>query len=400
MPRIGVFQYEKPLQSHTVNLVNSLVAAGYDVDLYLKDCPSDLVRESLLSVAHCIRDWSLPFCTGIDMLDRVVAKTVNALGFVLRSGRYSPLVPSVELMTRIGLKKQRYLCHIGIEKGGMIWASLAAAVTSSPFIYFSLELYDDDHPFYRGTRHFAQLRSAEKMAHRRARATIVQDPLRWEHLKAVNDVSTDVIYLPVSVPGKPLLRQTGYFYEKFGLAPATTLVLYLGIIEEERNCLDIARASAASTCPFTTVFHGFGTDAFIGKLQKEGGDRILVSTELVPDSLIPELVASASIGVCLYRDVCANDRLTAFSSEKIALYLQAGLPVIAFDNESYRMLISRFQCGVLVDRVSDMPLAVERILDNYQYYRDNAYSAFAHLYEYDRNFTHLTDYLKNIEHDY
>lgn len=398
MKRVGIFQYEKPLQSHTVNLAKHLVAKGYRVDLFIKDCSARLVDETMASELLPVIDWSFPIRTGIHALDVFVAKTVNASGFLLRGGGYRPLVPFIELLTRLRLKGRRYLCHIGIEKGGMIWAALASRVTSSPFIYYSLELYDDEHPYYSGTKHFAYMRGAEKKAHRAALATIVQDPQRWEYLKAANDVDTDVIYLPVSVPGCPVLQKTGYLHNKFGLDESIPLVLYLGVIEEERNCLDIAHATVASASQFKTVFHGCGADDFLEKLRVVGGDRVLISTELVSDARIPEIVASATIGICLYRDTCANDRLTAFSSEKVALYLRAGLPLIAPDNESYRGLMERYPCGVLVREMKEIPQAVERIMGHYGFYRNNAFSAFSNLYDYESNVGAVTSYLRKLEH--
>lgn len=398
MVRIAVFQYEKPLQSHTVNLVNSLVVAGYHVDLFIKDCSADLVTELTAGTLLSVHDWSQPFKTGWPLIETFCAKAINAAGLVLRGGQYRPLVPFIELLTILRLRNSRYLCTIGIEKGGMIWASLASRITSSPFIYYSLELYDDSHPFYRGTKFFAQLRKSEKNAHREALATIIQDEQRWEHLKNVNEVDTDVIYLPVSVPGDPIVKKTDYFYRKFGLEESTTLLLYLGVIEEERNCLDIALASVASTYPFIVVFHGYGTDEFLDKLKKFGGEKVLLSTGLVPDSQIPEIIASATIGVCLYRDTCANDRLTAFSSEKLVLYLKAGLPIIAPDNESYRGLMNQFPCGILIREVSEIPQAVELIMANYHFYRNNAYSAFTKLFKYENNLIALISYLRKLEH--
>jgi len=124
----------------------------------------------------------------------------------------------------------------------------------------------------------------------------------------------------------------------------------------------------------------------------------LLSTELVPDSQVPEIVASATIGICLYRDTCANDRLTAFSSEKVALYLRAGLPLIAPDNESYRGLMTSYPCGVLIRDMKEIPQAVERIMERYSFYRNNALSAYSNLYEYGKNIGSVTSYLRKLEH--
>ena len=93
---------------------------------------------------------------------------------------------------------------------------------------------------------------------------------------------------------------------------------------------------------------------------------------------IPKIVSSAYIGVAYYGDATVNDRLTAFSSEKIAHYMQCGLPVIAHRNESYELLMQQHHCGEMVDHIRQLSRTT---------------AAYDHFYSFDKNMRALTEFL-------
>jgi glycosyltransferase involved in cell wall biosynthesis len=98
----------------------------------------------------------------------------------------------------------------------------------------------------------------------------------------------------------------------------------------------------------------------------------------------------------MYDNSCVNNRLTAFSSEKIALYLQSGVPIIAFDMGNYRDLMDAHQCGELIQDMPELPGAVDKILNSYDTYRVNAFSAYRDFYRYDQHFRAIREYLNSL----
>jgi hypothetical protein len=99
------------------------------------------------------------------------------------------------------------------------------------------------------------------------------------------------------------------------------------------------------------------------------------------------MVSSADIRIALYETTNSNERLVAFSSSKIAYYTKCGVPIIAFDTESFRLLMNSFVCGELINTVSEIPLKVHQILDSYDLYRDQAQAAYKDYYNLDKNFS-------------
>jgi glycosyltransferase involved in cell wall biosynthesis len=373
--RVGVFQYEWPLQSHTVDFVVAL-AAETDVDLFLYDCPTRLVDLSRLDS---------PRIRVIELGPRARRGSPIAIAVTLLE-RLS-VIPTISLAARAARRRMRglrYTSLVGVEKKGLIWAGLAAR--GIPLTYFSLELYDEEHPYFDDQPGFAALRMAEKRFHRRAVATIVQDRDRGAHLLRANGIETQpLIFLPVSVRGEPILERGTYLRDKFGIAADRPVILYLGLMDENRHCLDVARMARQHGERFAFVFHGYGEAEFLDRMRNEGGDALILSTDMVSEHELPHVVASADVGLALYRTDCANDRLTAFSSEKVALYCRAGVPFVAFDSESYRALIAAVKCAELTPDPAGIPEAVERILSDYEVYRSGARAAFSRYYRYDAN---------------
>ena len=98
-----------------------------------------------------------------------------------------------------------------------------------PLIYYSLELYIEDHPDIKG---YSYLRKAEKKYHRLCGATIIQDRLRAEALMEYNEIgTTDLIYFPISVRGDIVEEKSGFFHRKYKINEAKKLILYFGLIQ-------------------------------------------------------------------------------------------------------------------------------------------------------------------------
>jgi glycosyltransferase involved in cell wall biosynthesis len=384
--RIAIFQYEWPLQIHTTNLATALASEGYHVDLFIKGCRTDLVDLSRFKEQPQVRvvNWGN---TAEGSSHRSFQQRLFGIyARLVKSFSYTPIMLPAVFSAFNYVRNEKYNYFIGVEKMGMIWAGFLSQLTRTPFVYYSLELYDEEHPDYIGRPGFSALRHLEKIQHRKAEATIIQDKHRGAHLLRSNGmIDHNMIFLPVSVPGPPDLRDVDSYRQKWGIPPELPIVLYLGIFEESRHCLDVASAARPYADRFRVVFHGYGNAKLIEKIRNAGGAALTLSTELVPDNILPDMVASADIGLSLYRNDCANNLLTAFSSEKVALYCRAGIPFIAFDTTSYRELADSFKCCVLIKDIHELPRAVDTIMKDYEVYRSNALQAFQKFYQFETN---------------
>lgn len=420
--RIGILQAEWPVQSQTFNCVFMLAQAGYLVELFLYEVPvlyeldrlgsmpnvqvhtfskSDKARGYARRTWKAIKDraeaWPR-FKAGLILLVssllHVCVGARELYAFVLGSDH--GLLPEAILQKAHALMEGKgYRCLIGVEKKGLIWAGLMGERLGIPYMYYSLELYTRDHPAAMRSFHARRTKRAEEKYHRRSAGTIVQDPERAAILLADNRVnSCDPFYVPVSLLGEPCRARSAFLQERFQLSGDQTLVLQFGQICEDRLSIELARVAQGFPREWALVFHGWGPDSVIKRIREiDIHSRILLSLDLLPSEQIHQLVASAHVGLALYGDSSSNDRLTAFSSEKVALYLQCGLPVIAFDYPGYRRLIDRYRCGVVITTMGQIPGAIERIVSSYEEFRSRAYECFVDCYEFSKPFQKVVERL-------
>ena len=288
----------------------------------------------------------------------------------------------------LGAGTRPYAALIGVEKGGLAWAGTVAARTRTPLVYYSLELYTRDHPWIVSSLWMQRFKALEESYHRRCAATIIQDPFRGKVLLADNRVRRPMrmAYLPISLSGGTVDTPSRWLQDRLGSPPGEKLILCYGEVSGRRLSPELARLAQGFPEDWRLVFHGFGEPDAIGQVR--GIDllgRVGISTTLVPAIQRQELVRSAHIGLALYGSATLNDRLTGRSSEKIAMYLQCGIPLIAFRYPSYEHIEAEGS-GILIDGLDEIPGAVARILGNYDFYVRNARSCYRRHYCFEDNF--------------
>ena len=391
--KIAIFQYEWLLQIHTLNLVVGLVRSGHHVDLFLVNCERKFADLTPLA--------GLPGVTVYDFsyehfLISAAERTIGRR----QVRKDSAVLPEMVRRAAEIVRKGTYACCIGIEKKGLIWAGKVAEITGTPVIYYSLELYLDDHlgdgdfsifgdPGFRG------LRAEEKFYHQRSAATIIQDRQRADALLAGNGIAaTTVLFLPVTILGKAHRKKSYRLHDSAGVSRQMDIILNFGVIDANRRCFELAHAARLLSPNCALVMHGYIDSDDVRLLSdKDAFPGVVLSAELVPEEELQYLIASASVGLVFYGEEVANSRLTAFASEKLARYLQAGVPIIACDMGNYRVLMDRFACGRLITAMEELPAAVDTILADYGRYSDNALAAFNEIYSFDANFEKIVRFI-------
>ena len=390
--RIAIFQYGWPLQVHTANLAIKMTEIGYRVDLFLKDCPNAFIDADELLKNERITVYDIP----PDFKQRIKLKINWMLGrHGLTLADKHIISPYVEKESLRLLNGKKYRCFVGIEKKGLIWAGRLARLAQVPYLYYSLELYLEDHPAFFGDKAFAEVRKEEIKYHKASKATIIQDRMRAEVLLKSNGMaSADLLFLPVSLAEEENRNKSSWLNEHNSIPPDKKVILYYGKIDKDRLCFELAMQSSHLGNENIMVFHGYGSEEDI-EILRENGDLVL-SLELVDQHEIKKLISSAAIGLVMYGDTCNNDRLTAFSSEKLALYLQSGIPIIAFDIGNYNNLMDSYRCGELIVEMKQLPDAVGKILHDYESYRAAAFAAYRELYRYEKYFKTIQKYLDSF----
>ncbi len=405
--RIAIFQAFHPLQVHTLNMAISLSEAGYNIDLFLFKCDSKYIKGKEQNI-H-IYDFS-GLSKSWNTNDRLYQKILSAARFFFIEPIFlskNKLFPK-RLIKRSEeiISANEYKCFIGVEKMGLVWSGILAIEFNIPFLYYSLELYDlafafhlrGKLPLLKAIRYIRE-KLLESKYHRKATATIIQDENRAKEIMCYNKVpSMKSIYLPVSLPGKPIYNKSNFLRDKMSILNDKLIILQFGLIEKNRLVLEIAKEAQNFPDDWMLVFHGPIIDyKILNEIKKvDNRKRIVISEILLPVDKINELVSSADIGFCFYGNKSANDLHAGFSSEKLARYLQNGIPIVAFNYPTFEDSIGRTNSGVCISDLSQLAAAIRKIQNNYFEYRRNAFIAFSRYFEYSNQFHKVQEYIEAL----
>jgi glycosyltransferase involved in cell wall biosynthesis len=400
--RIGIFEYEWSMYHYTKDIAIKLAEAGYLVDIFLKDWDFSLnfANTNDFSLHENIRFFNFTTKgTWRQTFRRRYTRLLNKIAIMLSIPRND--APG-EIIDRNILKKSQeiigtaqYDCFIGIEKKGLIWAGMLSEKYHCPLVYFSLELYIEDNPAL--YMYYHEL-AAERKYHKLAVATIIQDEPRAKVLLRSNGIEqTNILYFPVSAKGNALREKSKYLQNKLHIDNNKKIILHFGAIDKNRFLPELVRSAKDFDDDVVLVIHGFGRKKYLDYLQSIADkNKVIFSLDFIAEEEIESLISSADIGIAFYKTTNANDRLIAFSSSKVAYYTQCGVPMIAFDTESSRELVSLYRCAELIQNTNEIPLKARKILENYDSYREQSFAAYQRFYNLDENFSKLIDKLELI----
>jgi hypothetical protein len=333
--RIAVFLANWELISVLANTVAMFSDQGYEIDLFLsrnhlfvepdslRGCPGVQIYDLNPGVDApglqtetntgngSKRGWKTFLPSGAHLLGRTVTRARSTLRELRHAywhlcGTEKGLLDATLVPQALTLMKgKHYRCLIGIEKSGLVWAAQVAERLRIPFVYYSLELYNDDYVRLGllNSFSFKHSRWAERRYHQKAAATIVQDSERARVLLDGNGVSlTDasIAYLPVSLLGTPCTRRSSFLHETLGIPRERRIILYFGHIRERRYALDVARVAQEGPEDWVFVMHGPCPRDTIEKIERINvKQRVVLSLETVPSDRVLEVISSADIGLAM-----------------------------------------------------------------------------------------------------
>lgn len=388
--RIAVLQGDWPLLGYDVSLIEKIALIAVHVDVFCYSCSNMF---GVLKNIECIENVTV-YLDNRSVIDSTKHSIIEPLGTLEQEFELPLNAEVLHELCQLS-KYNRYEWVIGIEKIGLLCACHLWEKYKIPYLYYSLELYLEDHEGYMQQKNAVLIRNAEKYAHRFASATIVQDELRCNALYEANQICEQKsIYIPVSIREQYSSQKNRFFHEKFNLPQDSKVLLYFGMFAEARYIEELIKESKRLPPNYCLILHGWGNPDYINYL-KSLSDSVFFSERIVDIEDFPLLVSSADIGIAFYDHRCLNNKLTAFASEKIAYYVQSGLPFIAFNNESYRVLRNAFKCCELIEDISAMSSAIAKIEVEYKEYQNACLSAYSKYYFFDDNFSMLEEYLLN-----
>jgi glycosyltransferase involved in cell wall biosynthesis len=411
-----------------VNSIKCLASAGFIVDVFLYnvyDYKYAQLDQNNIHI-HILNRWGIvsngekSLITGIttrkiiDKLRKITAIT-NIYQF------FMPMIKNIAYLIKLILFKKKecvfipqkiiynlnnkfnfndYTCFIGIDPKGLIFANLINKF-SKKIIYYSFELHLTNQPlfenFYSNIEHNI-LKKLERKYHKMSVATIIQDSERAELLLADNQITnTKVLYVPVSLSGPYINEKTSFFHDELNIPKNKKILLQVGSIHSVRCSYEIAKAAQNLPEEFVVVMHGMISKDYMCKIKNiDTKNKVYISNTLVSLDMIPTLVSSADIGLVFYSDHNLNDFTVALSSSQLAYHMQCGLPVITINFPGFEKIINTYQCGVTISTLDDFNTAVQKIVDNYEFYHQNAYICYNNVYNISKYFKPIVEFIGNI----
>ena len=291
---------------------------------------------------------------------------------------------------------RRYCSIVGIEPEGLLGAVAAGTVFGIPVLYWSLERRLSHKSLVHAMGRIDAV--IERICARFPVSTLIQDHARARLLQKQTGIPFHrTLLVPVSVRGRRPTK-TDYLRERFGIPSEKRILLFAGGIAWWSRCVELACAAHSWPEDWVLVLHRspapIDPSYLENLLQYSKAGRVILSLESVPLEHLDRLVASADVGIALYRDIDPNLRYIAAASGKLAQYLKCALPVITSDFGGLRDVVDGFQCGRCVRAESEIAEAASEIFERYGKMSINAEKCFTERYFFDAHFEKV---LRRIE---
>lgn len=370
---------------HVQQLAELLTQHGFDVEVLhtANAAPEPLYRDLIAKTrGHGVR------CHLVHEQGSWLETRVMALAF--RAG----LITTLSVITPHKMRRARRLLAerpsfdavIAYDPASLLLACRLFPHRLDRVIDYSLEISDESHRDFQTSRVERALRLFERSMLPKVGALLIQDRFRAQvllrHLPDAAAVTT--LYMPVAIngPARPPRPAAGTPF---------TVLFFGGLWSSEllRELEAVARAMRDGQR--LRIQGGRGTVR-----PAVSGDRLEVSSEPVPFDRVNDVIAAADVGLAVYPQAEANSRCSAFAGEKVARYLQCGLPFIAFDYEDYAFLRDETGCCELVKTYAEIPGAINAIMDDYDRYQRGARLAFEKYYWRGASASALLRYLERL----
>ncbi len=373
-----------------INLADALAERGHPVTIYTRKIYEHAPQPKLNPNIKVVK-------IELNKLVKGIGKGINAAIFLKATSREIMTVKllilyfnSIVRKTRRKTKEKNALL-IGIDTLGLYWANAIKNKENDVF-YLSLELSIPPEWYHSKTIDY--LKRKEKDIHNDVVAlTLIQDKYRLEILKRSNNL------LPASqfaiLTNSPRqhrsvdVTEQHFFDEKFLLPENSFKLLSAGAISEAMLSTDIAKSFAGfADKSIYLIFHErekvSPENKYIREVQKSGGKNLLLSLNPVPYEDLYKVVLSAHIGLVFYNPAYGeNFSNIVGASGKLSHYLKFSLPVICLDLPGFKELIEKYQCGVVIEKLSQLEDAVGRVRQNYHSMKAGAQKCYEECYNFD-----------------
>jgi len=298
--------------------------------------------------------------------------------FTSRNIRFIPIdvthSGTATLVTQLISRFPRYAVIFTVPQWSLHWTSVASRITRTPIAYISDEI----------RTHETRQKARERREHRRCAFTVALSEERADYIRQLNGLPADhpIYVVPNASPGPSMRVASHYYQDQFGIAPERLVLLHAGSMGWS-PVAGLAKAAAdwGPDQP-ALVFQG-RLPTEMASLESRGS--VWFAQTSLPADLLNYATSSAHIGLALYDDQKANDRLMGVASGKLCLYMRNALPVITTRLDCFEW-VERERCGLRVASVDEIPDAARAIERDYDAYVCNVRRYYADHLDFTRTF--------------
>ncbi len=282
------------------------------------------------------------------------------------------------------LKDYDYI--IACDEISLFWAFFLLKSHTEKIIYHSYELYWEKYLYHskiQDVKNYILYRRCTDIM-KELQMIIIQDEERWNSLCKYTGVDKYARHFlwPITEKGRPceIVNQADA-----NLVSHEVSVLYLTAILRKRKVLDLCKAFSKVSCGTLCIHGGIGENYTKHKLEKLSRlcDNVDYSKDFLSHDELVRLVDHSSIVFLYYDESDDNNTYICHASNKLALALERGKPLIVMGNSNLTKLCRENECGVSIRTLSPQMIerAIHTIMENYDYYCKNSRKLF--LQEYD-----------------
>lgn len=416
--KIGIVVGSYPLgvSPMIIQTAKMLATSGFQVDIFINEktfweSPVKFT-EPKIRVVMCrsrpLREEDIIGWIIWGIIDRLGRKVVFNLHYLfygnnIKLERYLGIFNPTQyffskvLMNHISGKS--YMALIGIDMSGFLPCSYVAKKMNTPVVYYNMELFQEKN--CKDNRALLS-KALEIKCSQKCWFTVIQSRERAQVYMKENKISEDSIrYLTIATCGQPITETGDYFRKKFHLSKDQIIVLYAGNIIDWAMCYETVQSVSNWPEKCVLVLHTWRKDIekteYFKKIVKESDPKkVYFSTTPVEYEKLPNILSSADIGLLFYRPIDENFTEIGSSSNKIAQYVQVGLPLIANDFPSIRKIFQKYKSGVCVSSPDKIGVALIKVFEDYDSYRRGAFRSYEEHYNFPKAFAPILSELNKM----
>jgi glycosyltransferase involved in cell wall biosynthesis len=257
-------------------------------------------------------------------------------------------------------------------------------------IYYNMELLDwsAENPLYVDK---PVLKALESRALLGVRHVMITSPERGKIFAGINSFPpARISALPVAPLRRPPRARSRYFRERFAIPDDRLILVYSGNFAPWAKCVEIIDGMGNWPANAVLVMHTWNgaamSSAYFAQMREAAASKAVhFSSEfLLYDDLAPAL-SSAEIGLMFYEAIDANLTEILFSSNKMAEYMAAGLPIICSPFPSLADFVHGERIGFTAGLDGIGP-AASRIAADLETYRASVAECRRRHFEFERYF--------------